>query len=76
MLRVDEHAIIRFYLARHVEPLAQEIRVDEASDESAIASTHYDLPCQQFDELWTNIFYDTNIKNEVGQSNPDKKLTC
>ena len=47
--------------------MATSISTDE-SEESAIGSHHWILPCKEFDDIWENLVFDDNIKNEVGFS--------
>lgn len=57
---------VHIYRMKDFEPQAQEISADEASqEENTIGSRHWELPCSEFDQIWENLVFDDNIKNEL-----------
>lgn len=45
-------------------PLSQDLS-EGNDDESIIGSQLWQLPCIEFDSIWENLIYDSNLKNEV-----------
>ncbi|KAK6013756.1 ATPase, AAA family [Ostertagia ostertagi] len=41
------------------------ISVDENSDDNAVGSLLWQLPCSEFENLWENLVYDSDLKNEL-----------
>uniref|UniRef100_A0A8R1HM19 AAA domain-containing protein n=1 Tax=Caenorhabditis japonica TaxID=281687 RepID=A0A8R1HM19_CAEJA len=57
------HANVHVYKLNTDGPLAQNI--DQEEDENIIASQLWQLPCLEFDSLWENLIYDSDLKNEL-----------
>uniref|UniRef100_A0AC34RDD7 AAA+ ATPase domain-containing protein n=1 Tax=Panagrolaimus sp. JU765 TaxID=591449 RepID=A0AC34RDD7_9BILA len=55
---------VHVYNVRDGESMATSIAAD-GSDDTSIASHHWTLPCKEFDDLWENLVFDDNIKNEL-----------
>lgn len=55
---------IHVYKLHKDGPLSQNIG-DDDGDESIIGSQLWQLPCVEFDSIWENLIYDSNLKNEV-----------
>ncbi|PIC44233.1 hypothetical protein B9Z55_004670 [Caenorhabditis nigoni] len=55
---------IHVYKLHKDGPLSQQIGEDD-NEESIIGSQLWQLPCVEFDSIWENLIYDSNLKNEV-----------
>ncbi|VDM60653.1 unnamed protein product [Angiostrongylus costaricensis] len=40
-------------------------QIDGSSDECSIGSLLWQLPCIEFENMWENLVYDSNLKNEI-----------
>lgn len=56
---------MHIYAAKTGGAMAQEISATEGSKEFSIGSHQWEIPCNEFDDIWQNLVYDDNIKNEV-----------
>lgn len=65
---LDEFSInpsnIHVYKLHKDGPLSQNIGEDDNED-SIIGSQLWQLPCAEFDLIWENLIYDSNLKNEM-----------
>ncbi|CAL2031385.1 unnamed protein product [Caenorhabditis brenneri] len=61
---IDPSTNLHVYKLHKDGPLSQNIGED-ADDESIIGSQLWQLPCVEFDSIWENLIYDSNLKNEV-----------
>uniref|UniRef100_A0A1I7UR50 AAA domain-containing protein n=1 Tax=Caenorhabditis tropicalis TaxID=1561998 RepID=A0A1I7UR50_9PELO len=64
--KTSNHLAIRQELAAVIYvdgPLSQNIGDDE--EENIIGSQLWQLPCIEFDSIWENLIYDSDLKNEV-----------
>ncbi|EGT41396.1 CBN-PCH-2 protein [Caenorhabditis brenneri] len=61
---IDPSTNLHVYKLHKDGPLSQNIG-DDADDESIIGSQLWQLPCVEFDSIWENLIYDSNLKNEV-----------
>ncbi|KHJ94242.1 ATPase, AAA family [Oesophagostomum dentatum] len=56
---------VHFYKLNCDGAMSQSLSVDENSDESSMGSLLWELPCTEFENLWENLIYDTDLKNEL-----------
>ncbi|CAJ0608540.1 unnamed protein product [Cylicocyclus nassatus] len=56
---------VHFYKLHCDGAMSQSLSVDENSDENAMGSLLWELPCMEFENLWENLIYDTDVKNEL-----------
>lgn len=45
--------------------MPQDLSLNGNCEDASIGSHHYEMPCSEFEDLWENLIYDNNIKNEV-----------
>ncbi|VDN23122.1 unnamed protein product [Cylicostephanus goldi] len=55
---------VHFYKLHCDGAMSQSLSVDENSDENAMGSLLWELPCAEFENLWENLIYDNDVKNE------------
>ncbi|VDO84863.1 unnamed protein product [Heligmosomoides polygyrus] len=60
-VKLDEHNV-HFYRLNSDGAMNQ---FDDNSGESAIGSLLWQLPCSEFENLWENLVYDSDLKNEL-----------
>ncbi|KAK6020103.1 hypothetical protein OSTOST_14250 [Ostertagia ostertagi] len=65
-VKVDEHNV-HFYRLNTDGAMNQALSVDENSDDNAVGSLLWQLPCSEFENLWENLVYDSDLKNESGK---------
>lgn len=63
-VKLDEHNV-HFYRLNSDGAMNQCLSVDDNSGESAIGSLLWQLPCSEFENLWENLVYDSDLKNEL-----------
>ncbi|CAI4221302.1 unnamed protein product [Auanema sp. JU1783] len=56
---------VHFYRPCEDGALAQQVAVNGDDDEAAVGSQLWNLPCIEFESIWENLIYDTNLKNDV-----------
>ncbi|KAK6734001.1 hypothetical protein RB195_017646 [Necator americanus] len=56
---------VHFYKLYCDGAMSQSLSVDENSDETAMGSLLWELPCTEFENLWENLIYDSDLKNEL-----------
>ncbi|MFH4978493.1 hypothetical protein AB6A40_005202 [Gnathostoma spinigerum] len=56
---------LHIYRIRDYGPEAQEVSADSNSDEVTVGSQHWELPCKEFDQIWENLIFDDDVKNEL-----------
>ncbi|EYC42081.1 hypothetical protein Y032_0544g3228 [Ancylostoma ceylanicum] len=56
---------VHFYKLNCDGAMSQSLSIDENSDESAMGSLVWELPCAEFENLWENLIYDSDLKNEL-----------
>ncbi|KAK6052206.1 hypothetical protein COOONC_10289 [Cooperia oncophora] len=63
-VKLDEHNV-HFYRLNTDGAMNQALSVDENSDDNAVGSLLWQLPCSEFENLWENLVYDSDLKNEL-----------
>ncbi|KAH7726988.1 CBN-PCH-2 protein [Aphelenchoides avenae] len=66
---------VHIYAAKTGGAMAQEISATEGSKEFSIGSHQWEIPCNEFDDIWQNLVYDDNIK-ERGPPGTGKTSLC
>lgn len=61
-----EGAIVKYYIYRLTQEGAATETMNCDSDELPVAS-HWLLPAQEFHYMWESLYYDCDIKNNVGK---------
>ncbi|VDK48496.1 unnamed protein product [Anisakis simplex] len=56
---------VHIYRMMEYEPEKQEICVDNDTQSTSVGSQIWALPCQEFDQIWENLIFSDNIKNEL-----------
>ena len=56
-------ANVHIYNVRDGDAMATSVSTGDS--ESSVASHHWQLPCKEFDDIWENLIFDDNIKNDV-----------
>ncbi|KJH45314.1 ATPase, AAA family [Dictyocaulus viviparus] len=56
---------VHYYRLNSDGAMSQSLSVDGGSDESSMGSLLWQLPCVEFDSMWENLVYDSNLKNEL-----------
>ncbi|KIH65053.1 ATPase, AAA family [Ancylostoma duodenale] len=56
---------VHFYKLHCDGAMSQSLSIDENSDESAMGSLVWELPSVEFENLWENLIYDSDLKNEL-----------
>uniref|UniRef100_A0A914Y1M6 AAA+ ATPase domain-containing protein n=1 Tax=Panagrolaimus superbus TaxID=310955 RepID=A0A914Y1M6_9BILA len=54
---------VHVYNVREGDALATSVETGDS--ESSVASHHWQLPCKEFDDIWENLIFDDNIKNDL-----------
>jgi len=62
-----EDCIIKYHIYRLTEEGAATETMNHDSGELSVAS-HWLLPTQEFHNMWENLYYDCDIKNNVSKS--------
>uniref|UniRef100_A0A7I4Y6Q6 AAA domain-containing protein n=1 Tax=Haemonchus contortus TaxID=6289 RepID=A0A7I4Y6Q6_HAECO len=63
-VKLDEHNV-HFYRLNTDGAMNQALSVDDNSDDNSIGSILWQLPCSEFENLWENLVYDSDLKNEL-----------
>ncbi|ETN70770.1 ATPase, AAA family, partial [Necator americanus] len=67
--QLDITLVIPFLKLTVLGPIFENLKdvytVDENSDETAMGSLLWELPCTEFENLWENLIYDSDLKNEL-----------
>lgn len=58
-------ARIHFYTVLNYSAMPQDLSLNGNNKDASIGSYHYEMPCSEFENLWDNLIYDSNIKQEV-----------
>lgn len=56
---------IHVYKLNEDGALSQDLSLDGNSDDSTVGSQLWTLPCIEFENIWENLVYDTNLKNQL-----------
>uniref|UniRef100_A0A7E4VST0 AAA domain-containing protein n=1 Tax=Panagrellus redivivus TaxID=6233 RepID=A0A7E4VST0_PANRE len=55
---------VHVYNVRDGDAFATSVATED-TESATVASHHWELPCKAFDDLWENLIFDDNIKNEL-----------
>ncbi|VDM45902.1 unnamed protein product [Toxocara canis] len=58
-------ANMHIYRLLDYEPEKQQISADDDPQSSSVGSQIRELPCREFDQIWENLIFGDNIKNEL-----------
>jgi len=53
------------YSVKQLGPMSEEILANGSSEDAAIGSLQWELPCAEFDDLWEILVYSDEIKNDI-----------
>ncbi|VDN52719.1 unnamed protein product [Dracunculus medinensis] len=56
---------IHIYRLNSYSPEQLKIQIDPSVHDVVVASTQWELPCKEFDDLWESLVFNDEIKNEV-----------
>lgn len=58
-------ANIYLYTVKNYCAMPQDLSLSGSNKDASIGSYHYEMPCSEFENLWDNLIFDSNIKQEV-----------
>jgi len=59
-----DSAEIHIYSVKEFGGMSDEISLGNPGEDSAVGSEQWEIPCLEFDDLWENLIYDDDLKNE------------